>query len=208
YDMTVGQTMQFYAKLKKVAVTDITPILERVGLAAQVQKPVKKLSGGMKQRLALAVSLLGNPPLLLFDEPTANLDTQSRQEFLQLVHTLNHDGKTILFSTHRPDEVLSLATRVLGLRDGQVILDGSPDALLQEIGLSQWLRMWIPPHHWQAAIALLSTSGFRTAPNGHSLFVQVGSQPKISALRLLETAQIPVEDFDVVDSSFVPEVQS
>ncbi len=208
YDMTVAQTMQFYAKLKKVAVTDIAPILERVGLAAQVQKPVKNLSGGMKQRLALAVSLLGNPPLLLFDEPTANLDTQSRQEFLQLVHRLNHDGKTILFSTHRPDEVLSLATRVLGLRDGQVILDGSPDTLLQEIGLSQWLRMWIPPHHWQAAIALLSTSGFRTAPNGHSLFVQVGSQPKISALRLLETAQIPVEDFDVVDSSFVPEVQS
>ncbi len=208
YDMTVGQTMQFYAKLKKVVMTDIAPILERVGLTAHIQKPVKNLSGGMKQRLALAVSLLGDPPLLLFDEPTANLDTQSRQEFLHLVHSFNHDGKTILFSTHRPDEVLSLATRVLGLRDGQVILDGSPDALLQEIGLSQWLRMWIPPHHWQAAIALLSTSGFRTTPNGHSLFVQVGSQPKISALRLLQTAQIPIEDFDVVDSSFVPEVQS
>ncbi len=208
YDMTIGQTMQFYAKLKRVATTDIAPILERVDLAVQTQKPVKNLSGGMKQRLALAVSLLGDPPVLLFDEPTANLDTQSRQEFLHLVHTFNQDGKTILFSTHRPDEVLSLASRVLGLRDGQVILDGPPDILFKEFGLSQWLRMWIPAHHWQAAIALLSTSGFRTTPNGHSLFVQVGSQPKISALRLLETAQIPVEDFDVVDSHFVPEAHS
>lgn len=210
YDMTVLATMHFYARLKKVPVTQAQPILERVGLMAHAHKPVTTLSGGMKQRLALAVSLLGDPPLLLFDEPTANLDAQSRHEFLQLVHTLNRDGKTILFSTHRADEVLSLATRVLGLQAGRVILDGPPNLLVQEIGLSQWLRMWIPSHRWQEAIALLSTSGFRTAPNGHSLFVQVGNQSKISALRLLETAQIPIEDFDVVDSALVPnsEVQS
>jgi nitrous oxidase accessory protein len=120
-DFTVREVVDFFARLKGASPETIPAVLERLGLAAHAEKRVGTLSGGMKQRVALAVALLGDPPILLLDEPTASLDAQSRRDFLYLLGELKRSGKTLLFSSHRQDEILSLADRVLILEQGRLV---------------------------------------------------------------------------------------
>ncbi|MCS7222397.1 MAG: nitrous oxide reductase family maturation protein NosD [Anaerolineae bacterium] len=122
-DLAVRETLCFYARLKKAPLERVDEALERIGLTRHAYKPVKDLSGGMKQRLALAVALLADPPLLVLDEPTANLDARSRQELLAWLGELKAAGKTLIFSSHRLSEVAKLADRVLVLEDGRLVTD-------------------------------------------------------------------------------------
>jgi nitrous oxidase accessory protein len=119
-DMSVAESCRFYAQLKSVSAERIPVVLGQVGLAAQMQKAVGALSGGMKQRLALALALLADPPVLLLDEPTSNLDADTRDEFIDLLVTLRQTGKSLLFTSHHAEEVERLADQVLILKDGRI----------------------------------------------------------------------------------------
>jgi nitrous oxidase accessory protein len=121
YDWGVLATMRFYARLKKASPERIAPLLARLGLDVHAHKPVNALSGGLKQRLALAIALLADPPLLLLDEPTASLDTAAQQDYLRLLANLRDEGKTILFASHRLEEVEALADRALLLEHGRLV---------------------------------------------------------------------------------------
>lgn len=121
WDMTVGATMEFFAALKKVPPTQINFNLARVGLAAESHKAVPALSGGMRQRLALALALLGDPPILLLDEATASLDEASRRDLLGLLAECRAEGRTILFSSHNYDEIVRLADQAAFLEHGKLI---------------------------------------------------------------------------------------
>lgn len=121
YDWGVLATMQFYARLKKASPERIPLLLDRLGLQPHAHKAVAALSGGLKQRLALAIALLSDPPLLLLDEPTASLDTASQQDYLALLSNLRREGKTILFASHRLEEVEALADRSLLLENGRLV---------------------------------------------------------------------------------------
>lgn len=134
-DLTVAETLTFYARLKKVAHGyDFTPLLNRLELRQHVQKPVRSLSGGLKQRLALALALISDPPLLILDEPTSNLDLRAREDFVRFLHDLRNDGKTLVFSSHRLEEVKAVADRVLLLESGRLALSGAPQALAEQLG--------------------------------------------------------------------------
>ncbi|MBI5670941.1 MAG: ABC transporter ATP-binding protein [Chloroflexi bacterium] len=203
YDMTITETLHFYARLKKVSADRIPAALEQVQLTGHAAKRVSMLSGGMKQRLALAVALLADPPILVLDEPTANLDVKAQRDFIHAIQTLNQSGKTIVFSSHRLDEVVALASRVLVLTDGRLTLDCQPNELAHKLGLHRWLRIWVPAQHRDDSLRVLNEQGFVLMPNGHSVYVQVNLGAKIAPLRSLELARIPVEDFDFVDGDFV-----
>jgi len=118
-DWSVEATLRFFCRLKKADVHRIPGLLQKLGLTEHAQKSVPALSGGLRQRLALA--LLADPPVLLLDEPTANLDTQARWDYLALLAELRAEGKTILFASHRLEEVEALADRVLLLQQGEMI---------------------------------------------------------------------------------------
>lgn len=120
-ELRVGEALRFFAQLKAVPLASPDAVLSRVGLPAQGRKRIRELSGGMKQRLALAVALLGDPPVLLLDEVTASLDAFGREEFVALLERLSGDGRTMLFASHRVDEVASLAHRVVSLEEGRVV---------------------------------------------------------------------------------------
>lgn len=96
-------------------------MLELVGLAAHAEEPVRTFSGGMQQRLALAVALLGDPPVLLLDEPSASLDREGQEGFLGIVARLRRRGHTLLLASHRAEEVASLTDRVLHVDRGRVM---------------------------------------------------------------------------------------
>ncbi len=96
--------------------------LESVGLGDRSRHEPQELSGGQQQRVAIARALVTNPAMVLADEPTGALDTQSTKEILELLHTINEPGSTVIVITHE-EEVARAARRMIRLRDGEVVED-------------------------------------------------------------------------------------
>ncbi len=96
--------------------------LESVGLGDRSRHEPQELSGGQQQRVAIARALVTNPAMVLADEPTGALDTQSTKEILELLHTINETGSTVIVITHE-EEVARAARRMIRLRDGEVVED-------------------------------------------------------------------------------------
>ena len=204
FEMSVAETLVFYARLKQVQAQKIEAVLKTVDLFEHRTKSVNALSGGMKQRLALAVALLADPPILLLDEPTASLDTTAQRDFIRMIRDLNTSGKTIIFSSHRFEEVAALANRVLLLNAGKLVSKFTPEELAVELGLRQWLRVTVGTEAKLQACRALADEGYQFVPNGKAIYVNIGTRQKMDVLRLLAEVQIPVSDFDVADSYAVP----
>jgi len=98
--------------------------LELVGLADRADHQPSELSGGQQQRVAIARALITEPAILLADEPTGNLDSESSIEIMTLLRRLNEEGRTVVLITHEPD-IAAFASRVVRLRDGHIISDES-----------------------------------------------------------------------------------
>ncbi len=126
---TCRQALKFLAELRGTDVSRVESLLKRVDLEEQIDVAVGHLSGGMKQRLALAAALLSDPPLLLLDEPTANLDAVSREQLHDLVAQLRAEGRTVVISTHFVDNLGDLADHVLVLRGGRLVYKGTVEEL-------------------------------------------------------------------------------
>ena len=117
---TGRESLSFLARLRGVDKGVIQVHCQRVGVAELLDRPVGTLSGGQRQRLSLAASLLGDPPILLLDEPTASLDPRANAEFRSLVTELASEGRTILLCSHLLADVERVCHRVLVLLDGRV----------------------------------------------------------------------------------------
>jgi ABC-type multidrug transport system ATPase subunit len=136
-DLGVGEAVRFFATLKSQQVIEVDQVLAGVGLHGQAAKRLRELSGGMKQRLALAIALLGDPPILVLDEVTASLDAVGRAQFVGLLSRLAKTSRrTMLFASHRPDEIQSLAARVVMLDSGRISTELNIDAFLCRQGIT------------------------------------------------------------------------
>ena len=123
--MTGAETLAFYARLKGQPVADNGALLERVGIAAAAHRRVGGYSKGMRQRLGLAQALLGNPRVLLLDEPTTGLDPAVRQSFYEIIGDLRRGGAMILLSSHALAELEGQVGRVVVMNQGRKVADGS-----------------------------------------------------------------------------------
>jgi ABC-2 type transport system ATP-binding protein/nitrous oxidase accessory protein len=135
--LTVADALEYFADLRGLRGMDIDAAMARVGLTAHADKKVDALSGGLRQRLGLAVALLGDPPILLMDEPVASIDPDGRRVFTRLVEDLRAEGRTVIVSTHVLRLLEGVADRALVLVDGRLVYDGSLTAVLAEDALEQ-----------------------------------------------------------------------
>jgi len=119
-DARAAEPLAFVARLRGVDARRAVGLLDAVGLAAHAGERVRTFSGGMQQRLALAVALVGEPPVLLLDEPSASLDADGQRTFFDIVGRLRGRGQTLVLASHRAEEVESLTDRVVRLDRGRV----------------------------------------------------------------------------------------
>lgn len=137
-NLTVDQESKFIAKIKGASKDAIQEKLAIVGLTDATKKTMKSLSGGMRQRFALGMALLTNPPMLIFDEPLANIDLKGQLDFLGLVRNLSLGGHTLLIATHLTG-LSEFADQVVVLNRGRKIAEGRPDVLLSQLDPDQTL---------------------------------------------------------------------
>jgi len=198
YDWTVQATIEFYARLKRVNSSRAAVLLEQLGLAAHARKNVTALSGGLKQRLALALALLADPPILLLDEPTANLDTHARAEYLKLIAALKQQDKTILFASHRLEEVEMLADDVLWLGEQGAARLMSPEEWRAEIAPTAQLTLWFGEGQRERANEFLIRRGWDAHMNGRgTVVVRTRAEQKLRALQELQAHGFHVDDFEI-----------
>jgi len=132
-DLSIRENLEFVARLYQLdnrkARVDRT--LERLGLAARQRQLAGELSGGWKQRMALAACMLHEPKMLLLDEPTAGVDPKARRDFWEQIHALSDEGLTVLVSTHYMDEA-ERCDRIVYILNGKLVARGSVAEVIEQ----------------------------------------------------------------------------
>lgn len=155
-DLTVAQNLRYFARVLGVPRADADRVIELVGLGSAAGQRVDRLSGGQRGRVSLAAALLGEPELIVLDEPTVGLDPVLRAELWELFGRLARDGAALLVSSHVMDEALRCDRLVL-LREGALVADTTPQELLDATGA---------PDPESAFLAVIASSGLRGGTHG------------------------------------------
>jgi ABC-2 type transport system ATP-binding protein len=132
-DLTVAENLHFFARVLGVGRDHVDRVVEQVDLGRHRDQVVGRLSGGQRSRVSLAAALLGEPDLLVLDEPTVGLDPVLRVDLWRLFHDLADRGTAVFVSSHVMDEAVR-CDRLLLMREGRIIADGSPDEIQQKAG--------------------------------------------------------------------------
>lgn len=128
--LSAYKNLEISAAIKGVSRTEIDPVLDRVGLLARKQSKFSTFSLGMKQRLSIGAALLGNPEMLILDEPTNGLDPNGIAEIRDLIRGLSREGRTVLMASHLLDEVEKVCTHVAIIKNGKLLASGSVGEVL------------------------------------------------------------------------------
>jgi ABC-2 type transport system ATP-binding protein len=132
-DLTVGENLRYFAAVLNVPQREIGRALQAVDLSGAGGQLVGTLSGGERSRVSLAIALLGQPDLLVLDEPTVGLDPVLRRDLWTLFHRLAGEGASLLVSSHVMDEA-ARCDRLLLMREGRLVADTTPDELRERTG--------------------------------------------------------------------------
>ena len=130
------EALEYWAGLydKKISRKEINALLEIVSLSERMNSISKKLSGGEKRKLGIALSLINDPELLFLDEPTTGLDPKARRDIWHMIHEISKKGATVFLTTHYLDEAERLADDVAILHKGKIVASGSPRELITKHG--------------------------------------------------------------------------
>ncbi|MCZ8543917.1 ABC transporter ATP-binding protein [Mesorhizobium qingshengii] len=180
-DLTIGENLEFVARLYRLKPVGeyVARTLEELGLTSRRDQLAGTLSGGWKQRLALAACIMHKPKLLLLDEPTAGVDPKARREFWDEIHRLASGGLTVLVSTHYMDEA-ERCHRISYISYGKMLATGTVAEVVRNAGLTTFIVQG--PHLDQVAAALDGRPGVdQVAPFGATLHVVGSDREKLEA---------------------------
>jgi ABC-2 type transport system ATP-binding protein len=178
------EAINFYAGLfgKKV---DANALLKKVELEDKAKDLFENLSGGQKQKLGLALSMVHDPELLFLDEPTTGLDPQARRAIWDVIRDLKARGKTIFLTTHYLEEAQILADRVAIINSGKIIVTGTPVEIIEKYGKPEVVLLEAPP---SLADYLRKNMGLRVVYRDNLVEAEVGS--KNDVLKVLNYANM------------------
>ena len=198
YDVKVDELLSFFAVLRKADRQKIEESLSITGLADHANKKTSELSGGLRQRLSFAIALLSDPSFLILDEPTSNLDAHARLELMNLVGKLKQMGKTVLFSSHRLDEVELLADRVYILKKGSLIIDSIEKNLTDTLGLKTRILLSVDSSFTQLTVDALKSMGiYPVSQNGRGITIYVDNSRKLEMIKQILDSEIKLNDLSV-----------
>ena len=193
------ENLQLMADLKRVRSGDrvVTRLLERFDLVESAQKMVSTYSGGMRRKLDLAMTLVGNPQIIFLDEPTTGLDPRSRRTMWEIIRELVADGTTIFLTTQYLDEADQLADRIAVFDQGHLVAQGTPEELKRQIPGTHVRLRFADLHELDAAARVLADS----TRDDQELTLRVpsdgGSRSLRALLDRLDEHTINAEEFSV-----------
>jgi Cu-processing system ATP-binding protein len=198
-NMSAREILYFYAQLKNVSMAECHQLLEAVELTEVASHKVSTYSKGMRQRLGLAQALLGEPQLLVLDEPTSGLDPFFRRKFYQIIRERQKNGSTVLLSSHSLTEVEAQTDRIVIMKDGGLVTQGSMDDLRRQAQLAITVRITLTENCINEFISIL---GNRYEPQkvGDQVYdVKCHNGEKMTLLkRLLSDKKDIVQDMDII----------
>ncbi len=173
-DLSIRENLEFVARIYSVPdrVRKVDDALARLGLVERQKQLAGELSGGWKQRLALAACMLHDPKLLLLDEPTAGVDPQARREFWEEIHRLSQQGLTVLVSTHYMDEA-ERCDRIVYISFGKIVARGTVADVIKQSGLVTFLiegrdvRRFLPDLEGKPGVEHVAFFGAALHVSGH-----------------------------------------
>ena len=175
----------------------VAELLERFDLTGAARKPLSTYSGGMRRRLDLAMTLVGNPSVIFLDEPTTGLDPRSRRTMWQIIRELATDGVTIFLTTQYLEEADQLADRVAVLDHGRIVAEGTPAELKRRIPGGHIQLQFADPDALRAAVSMIPNA----TPDDDQLILQVPGDGSVASLRRvldeLDDARITVEHLSI-----------
>ncbi|MFB6123245.1 MAG: ATP-binding cassette domain-containing protein [Haloferacaceae archaeon] len=183
--------------------TDPDDVLDRVGLADAADRRAGGYSKGMRQRLALGMALVGDPDLLVLDEPSSGLDPGGAKEMRDIVRTEADRGATVFFSSHVLGQVEAVCDRVGIMRDGELVAEDSIEGLRDAVGSEETLVVTVDGGVDDDALdAVRSLSGVSAATvDGDAVTVSCDADAKTSVIGALEDAGVTVSDFQTEETS-------
>ncbi len=191
--LSVRETLRYFAVLQGIDQIEaaVNEVLHAVNLTSEARRHVNQLSGGMRRRLGLAQALLGNPPLLIVDEPTAGLDPIEQQRFRTLLATIGARGdRTILLSTHIIEDIAASAARVAVLDAGRLAFNGTTNVLVEQAAGQAWTWMAsaaeVERRRAAGAFVLVGLAPHPTLPD-QMIATIVGPRPDTTATPRLPT---------------------
>lgn len=196
FDLPVGEMVLLISRLRGTTPKEGLNLLKRFNLDHTRTKLVRSLSGGMRQKLALTLALLGDPQILVLDEPTANLDAATQKELIGLLNELKQEGRTIIFTSHRWSEVRALASTVVHLEQGKVIEHGSVTRLSPQLDQIS-IRIELGKEQVQVAADSLRSLGFVPYVNSSHILVSVQDKSKMEVFSALSQQGIAPLNFDM-----------
>lgn len=162
--ITVRETIQYYSRLFCCGDTDIDGLIELVNLGDKAKEQYKNLSGGLKQRLGIAIALVNDPEIVFLDEPTTGLDPRARREVWEVLLGMKKKGKTVFLTTHYMEEAELLADTVAIMSRGKIIAMGSPEELTESN--ANYLVLTLESVD-EKAFEIVRKMGFEPAHDGH-----------------------------------------
>ncbi len=201
--LTAREVLQFYADLRHLAPQRVEHILsgERFHFNGFADKPVGKFSGGMVQRLGLAVACLPDAPVLLLDEPTVSLDPEGAIRFRAFLQALKAEGKTIVFTSHVLADVEQLADRVAILVGGKLVAIESINALREGLMRSSRMRVVLRAPNSSLQTVAVAAGATEAVIEGKALLITSSPEDRLGILQALETNGGHVERFATAELS-------
>ncbi|MEU5567791.1 ABC transporter ATP-binding protein [Micromonospora musae] len=188
-DLTVGETVRLTANFYRHS-RPTEEVLERAGITGIADRVVGRCSGGQQQRLRFALALLPDPDLMVLDEPTTGMDVEGRREFWQALRRDARSGRTVIFATHYLDEADAYADRIVLVRQGRIVADGTT-AEIKNLAAGRLVRATLPGADQAVLAALPGVDAVEV--RGDSVLVRTADSDLVARHLLTRTAARDVE---------------